>query len=225
MVKGVGDNAIYMQDYFEAEMCCRGYGSLCSNINYLYTANPIPNTEGDLSKIQCYNTPENNPLGEWVSDTQLDKNNIALFDAPAHVSLNILNTGTCNDYSFALTTLLRKIGYSQNEIYTVTSDDHAYNLIKLPLDKKYTIFDTTGNNEPPIVLGNIPYDYDYCGRIRRCYNDNGEFLCPNLDEINGCEEIKRSIPKETAIKSEEAGKETLNVAKSLFEHAKKTFWD
>lgn len=190
MIKSLGASQIYMQDYFEAEMCCAGVNSICGDENNLYTSNPIPNTEENLSNIQCFNTKLNNPSGYWISDRYLEKNNIALFDAPAHVSLNKLSTGTCTDYSTALTTLLRKIDYKKNEVYTITTDDHAYNAIKLPLDKKYTLFDTTGNNEPPIVLGNVPYGYDYCEKIKHCYNDVGEFTCPSLNEINGCEEIK-----------------------------------
>ena len=61
----------------------------------------------------------------------------------------------------------------------------------LILDIKYTFFDTTGNNEPPIVLGNAPYGYDYCKKIKHCYNDNGEIQCPSLNEIYGCENVQK----------------------------------
>jgi len=196
LIKSLGGNQIYMQDYFTAEMCCSGYSQLCPDSKNLYKAKPKPNTEVNLKGLKCYNTKENDArIGKWVSDTDMSKNNIALFDAPAHVSLNILSTGTCNDYSIALTTLLRKIGYAQNQVYTVTTSNHAYNLIKLPLDKKYTIADTTGNNEPPIVLGSVPQGYPYCESIKFCYNDNGQVKCPELNKINGCEGLRKTGDK------------------------------
>src|SRR3989344_4663110 len=200
LIKSLGADQIYMQDYFEAEMCCRGVTELCTNKNYLYTSNPKPSTEVNLNDLKCYNTPSNNPPGTWISDSNLKTNNIALNDPPAHVSLEKLSTGTCVDYSFSITTLLRKAGYKDYEVLTVESYNHAYNLVKFPLDRKYTIVDTTGNNEPPVVLGNVPYGYDYCRNIKNCYNDNGRALCPDLSEINGCENVKLGFFKETRFK-------------------------
>ncbi|MEK6907495.1 MAG: PKD domain-containing protein [Nanoarchaeota archaeon] len=193
LVQSLGGNSIYMKDYFELEMCCKGVKELCSNPQNLYSSNPLPKIGKDLSSLRCNNNPDNNPPGEWVSDTKLDLNNIALQDVPTHVSLNVLSTGTCVDYSFSLTTLLRKLGYKKDEVYSVESDDHAYNLLKLPLNKKYTIVDTTGNNDPAIIFGKIPLGYDYCENIKKCYNDNGEALCPPYQEIYGCENVKQSI--------------------------------
>jgi len=192
-VETLGGNSVYMKDYLEAEMCCKGVKELCSNEENLYTARPLPRTGKDLSKLKCNNNPNYNPPGEWVSDSKLELNNIALQDPPTHVSLNILSTGTCVDYSFSLTTLLRKAGYKKDEVYTVETVDHAYNLIKLPLDKKYTLVDTTGNNDPAIIFGKTPIGYKYCENIKNCYNDNGEVLCPDLSEIYGCENVKKSI--------------------------------
>ncbi len=199
LTESLGGDSIYMKDYFELEMCCRGVLELCSNQKYLYSARPLPKTGKDLSDLRCPNTPDNNPPGNWVSDTKLDLNNAALQDVPAHVSINVLSTGTCVDYSFSLTTLLRKAGYNKDEVYTVESPDHAYNLIKLPLDRKYTIVDTTGNNNPAIIFGKTPLGYKYCENIRKCYNDNGEALCPNLDEIYGCENVKQNLAQKTNV--------------------------
>ncbi len=197
IIKSLGADQVYMQDYLEAEMCCRGVEELCGNKNYLYTSNPKPNTETNLNNLRCYNSPSDNPPGSWVSDIELEKNNIALSDVPTHVSLNQLSTGTCVDYSFSVTTLLRKLGYKKSEIITVEAPNHAYNLVRFPLDKKYTIVDTTGNNEPPIVFGSVPYGYGYCENIKNCYNDYGRVICPRLTEINGCENVKESFVKES----------------------------
>ena len=196
LIQSLGGNSIYMKDYFEAEMCCRGVTELCNNQRNLYSARPLPNTGKDLTSLRCNNNPENNPPGEWISDSKLDLNNIALQDVPTHVSLNVLSTGTCVDYSFSLTTLLRKVGYKSDEIYTVEAYNHAYNLVKLPFDNKYTLVDTTGNNDPAIIFGHVPLGYDYCENIKTCYNDNGEALCPSFDNIYGCENAKQSIVKQ-----------------------------
>ena len=186
-------SATYMKDYFDAEMCCKGVEALCPSASYLYTPQPLPEY---LKGVKCPNTPENSPNGVWKSDTRLELNEIALFDAPAHTSLNIIKTGTCVDYSFSLTTLLRKVGYKSDEIYTVEAYNHAYNLVKLPFDNKYTLVDTTGNNDPAIIFGHVPLGYDYCENIKTCYNDNGEALCPSFDNIYGCENAKQSIVKQ-----------------------------
>ena len=200
LIKSLGSESIYMQGYLEAEMCCRGVEALCSSENNLYKAQPLPYTSRDLSDLRCYNSPSDNPPGRWISDFSLDKNNVALADLPAHVSLNKLSTGTCVDYSFSLTTLIRKLNYKQSEILTVEAPNHAYNLVRFPLDKKYTIVDTTGNNDPAIVFGSVPYGYAYCENIKNCYNDNGFILCPSLGEINGCENAKQSLLQETRFK-------------------------
>jgi hypothetical protein len=199
LIESLGGDSVYMKDYLEAEMCCKGVKELCGNPINFYTAKPLPRTGKDLSKLKCYNTQDNSPPGEWVSDTKLELNNIALQDPPTHVSLNILATGTCADYSFALTTLLRKVGYNENEVYTVEAPDHAYNIVRLPLDRKYTIIDTTGNYNLAIVFGNTPPGYEYCENMKNCYNDNGESLCPPLQEIYGCENVKQNLVQKTKV--------------------------
>jgi len=115
-----------------------------------------------------------------------------LHDAPTHASINLLSTGTCVDYSFALTTLLRKIGYKKDEVYTVETKDHSFTLVKLDGDLKYTAIDTTGNNYA-IVIGGKPQGYDYCSEMKHCYNDLGELDCPGLSEVIGCEGRSKDI--------------------------------
>ena len=200
LVKSLGVSAVYMQDYFEGEMCCYAVESLCNNPLNLYTARPIPNSDAllDTKNMACPNTPSNNKVGSWISDTKIELNNVALSDVPTHVSINQLSTGTCVDYSAALTTLLRKSGYRKDDVYTVEADTHAYNLVRLPGDKKYTIVDVTGNNDG-LKLGSVPSGYDYCKNIKNCYNDMGESICPRLKEINGCENVKESLTQKTTV--------------------------
>ena len=199
LIQALGGDSIYMKDYFEVEMCCKGVSELCSNEKNLYSSRPLPKTGKDLSQLRCINDPKNNPPGEWISDSKIGLNNIALQDVPAHVSLNVLSSGTCVDYGFSLLTLFRKAGYKKDEAYLVEAPNHAYNLIKLPLDKKYTLVDTTGNNNPAIIFGKAPLGYKYCESIQKCYNDNGEALCPGLEEIYGCENIKQNLAQKTNV--------------------------
>jgi len=193
VIKGLGGAAILMDGYFDAEMCCKGVDALCPSESYLYTPQPLPEY---LRGVKCSNTPDNNPNGYWASDTKLELNEIALFDAPAHSSLETLKTGTCVDYSVVATTLLRKIGFSSENILTVEATNHAYNLIKFDLDKEWTIFDMTGNNEG-LSIGRVPTGYDYCENIINCYNDNGKVPCPSNKEIIGCENAKERIGRTT----------------------------
>src|SRR3989344_507528 len=212
IINSLGRAAIYMQGYFDAEMCCKGVEALCPQQSYLYTSQPLPEY---LKGVKCSNTPENNPNGYWASDTKLNLNEIALFDAPAHSSLNVLKMGTCVDYSTAATTLLRKIGFSSESILTTEASNHAYNLIRFDLDKKYTIFDTTGNNDG-LRLGKVPPGYDYCENIINCYNDLGKIPCPSNKEINGCENIKENIGRTTGT----VGYKITNTFKELYDKFK-----
>ena len=193
IIKSLGKQAIYMKDYFDAEMCCKGVEALCPSASYLYTPQPLPEY---LKGVKCPNTPENSPNGVWKSDTRLELNEIALFDAPAHTSLNIIKTGTCVDYSVVATTLMRKIGFSKEDMMSVETVNHAYNLIRFDLDKKYTIFDTTGNNDG-LSLGKVPKGYDYCEEILNCFNDLGKINCPSNEEIIGCENTEQKIGRTT----------------------------
>ena len=188
VIKGLGTDQTYMKGYFEAEMCCSGVEELCGNKNNLYTLKPTPNsnTKIDFRKLKCKNTPDNNPPGEWISDTDLSKNNLALADLPVHVTLNKLRTGTCTDSSLAITTLLRKIGYKSDEVYSVTTENHAFNIVRFPLDKKFTIIDTTGTSQD-VKLGRTPSKYEYCEKLDKCWNDFGQTVCPALSDIVTCE--------------------------------------
>ena len=145
----------------------------------------------------------------WKTDTDWkNKNDCAFNDLPAHASIDKIKTGTCTDYSIALTTLLRKAGYSKEEIYSVGGFDpktgaHAYNLVKIPGDKKFRIVDTTGNKPNPTsfnaknnyiyLFGFLPYTpyFDYCkfGEGYGTQNDIGGLGVFNInpkEEVDGC---------------------------------------
>ncbi len=197
IIQSLGRSAIYMKEYGDFEMCCKGVDVLCPNQNYLYKAEPLPSwLQG--KGLKCSNNPDNNPNGLWKSDTNLALNEVALSDVPAHVSLNILKTGTCVDYSVSATTLLRKIGFSKDKVMTVEASDHAYNLIKFESDKYFTIFDMTGNNNG-LIPGKVPKGYNYCQNIKFCYNDVGKVICPSNNEITGCIGVKENIGRNIKI--------------------------
>ena len=191
LMQSFGSGAIYMQDYFEAEMCCYAVEELCANPNNFLKALPFPGSDTSYEFLNCQLGKNGKRIrGWWNSDTDMNQNNIALSDIPAHASIDLLSTGTCVDYAFGLTTALRKAGYSAEEIYAVESYDHAYNFVKLAGDEKYTIVDTTGNGYA-FVLGGKPLGYDYCGKIQKCYNDLGRVECPKLKEIFTCENYEK----------------------------------
>jgi hypothetical protein len=210
LIRGIGPSKVYMQGYFEAEMCCYGVEELCNDKKYLFKPLPAPETSTDLKGLKCRydfnkllgfgDRTKQGQKGEWLSDSRLEKNNIALSDVPAHVSLNILGTGTCADYSMALTTLLRKAGYEKDEVLTVEGEGHAYNLLKLPLENKYRFIDTTGNNIGIDFSKAFPTGrdkYDYCRNMKACYNDYGALTCPLMQDIVGCELVTESFTKKT----------------------------
>jgi len=216
LIKSLGKEATYMEGYFDAEMCCKGVTSLCPKESYLYSAQPLP--EWLVGRgLKCSNNPENNPEGLWRSDTNHQLNEIALSDTPAHVSLSKehIGSGTCVDYSVAATTLLRKIGFSKEDVMTVEASNHAYNLIRFDLDRKYTLFDMTGNNEG-LKPGKVPQGYEYCQNIINCYNDNGKIDCPGNKNIIGCENVKENIGRKTGV----VGNRIKNSLISLFEKIK-----
>jgi len=198
LVKSFGSGAVYMQDYFEAEMCCYGVEGLCENEANFFKAEPFPKSNIKFDILNCQTTEQfllgkTKPVkGWWNSDSDMSENNIALDDVPTHVSVNLLSTGTCVDYTFGLTTLLRKADYKADEVYSVETKDHAFTLVKLDGDRKYTAVDTTGNNYA-IVIGGKPQGYDYCNEMQHCYNDVGEFSCPSLTEVYGCEQKAQQI--------------------------------
>jgi hypothetical protein len=96
--------------------------------------------------------------------------------------VDIYKTGVCRDYSLVAATLLRKAGYTQDEIFNMCDGAHCYNLVKLPGDQKYHVADTTGNYHD-IKLGGLPSTYPYCNA---------------LTEANYCFEVKNnSNPSQT----------------------------
>ena len=227
-----GYGAVYMQGYFHGEWCCYGDGSICPDDCGKWRVNPrawemgsslscagdggsrpdfrmgghrcVYNKVG-LCSIHCTRWGEK---GRWSSDTDYTSNIDSVVDVPAHASILRLSTGTCVDYSVAMTTILRKLGFGRDSVYSVDGDGHWYNLIRFPGEVKWHYLDTTGNRGSEIMGGagyneiinwshhqNKAYGYDYCRKMDDgCSNDHhSESLgrCPINDMIYGCEGIPR----------------------------------
>ena len=212
-IKSIGSYAVYMQGYFHAEFCCYGDDTGCPESCKQYTIDPpiwfmgtsmactgpigaTPDFKMKNERCEYYYNlfGKHGKFGYWNSDTDYTQNSDSVLDAPAHVSINLLSTGSCVDYSVALTTILRKLGYGKNEVYSVDGDGHWYNLIKLPGDKYWHFLDTTGNTRGDIY--GKPFtkltskNYDYCNKIDKgCSNDVyaiSTSLCPGKNQIIGC---------------------------------------
>ena len=133
LVRGIGSQAIYVKDYYTAEACCKD-ASFCGNAGPRYQAyTPWPMSNIKYNVLWCYYYDNwifgKSPKDGWYgSDTDPAANNNALADFPAHATVNTMNTGTCVDYSFVVTTSLRKIGFTKNQIMSARAPGHLYNL-------------------------------------------------------------------------------------------------
>ncbi|MDH7593808.1 MAG: CARDB domain-containing protein, partial [Methanomicrobiales archaeon] len=214
----------YMQGYFYGEICCYG-DDLCPDTCSYWRVNPAAWEMG--TSRACGGEPQNYPdfmmsghrceyydawifgkygkSGYWKSDTDFRRNSDSWADVPAHASINRLSTGTCVDYSFALTTILRKLGYSHDDVFSVNGDGHGYNLVRFPGESKFHYVDTVGNRGgeifggsgyPPVYSGGrMVAWYDYCRNMDEgCSNDyyaESTSHCPLNDQIYSCEGIRR----------------------------------
>ena len=158
IIRAFGPDAVYMQGYALFKACCSGYPE-CTRTSWPSLAGTASFREGfnqNVTNLSC--RPEEWGVSAWRSDTDMIQNSAVLGLFPAHATVNILQTGVCVDYAAALTTALRKAGYSKTEAMVAASlgydlpllgdhPGHAYNLVKLPGEEGYHIVDTTGNGE------------------------------------------------------------------------------
>jgi len=103
--------------------------------------------------------------GRWMQGYQeLD----TLYTNPTPTAEHLINDykiGVCRDYSLATATLLRKAGYSQDDIGNTCDGAHCYNVVRFPGDAKWTVVDTTGNSFD-VNPGGLPQSgYDYCKNL------------------------------------------------------------
>jgi hypothetical protein len=200
LVHGIGSAAVYMKDYYKGEACCKDNGACGDNPRFV--ASPWPASNIKFGGLQCVYTLVKPLFGDnykvakdgWYgSDTDPAGNNNAMLTTPTHSTINIMNTGTCVDYSLAITTALRKAGYKKNEILSAEAPGHMYNLIWVPGESKYSFIDTVGNRGGEFFTG-AGWTWDYKGtktghcdyKGARCGNDLGFWTCPAKSEVTGC---------------------------------------
>jgi subtilase family serine protease len=227
LIYAFGSCHAYMQGYFHGEWCCYGYKDWCPDTCHKWSVDPPAWRMG--TSLSCDTDPDYTPdfqmgghrcayyntflfgwkipeRGYWNSDTSYESNSDSAADVPAHASIDRLSTGTCVDYSFALTTMLRKAGFSRDDIFSVNGDEHAFNLLRFPGETKFHYVDTTGNRGDELMGGTgnpaiynasgfLVVHYDYCRKMDEgCSNDYyGEAVsrCPSNNNIYSCEGIAR----------------------------------
>jgi len=173
IIRAFGPQARYMQGYALFKTCCSGYPE-CTRTCWPGLAGTCPFREGfngNVRNISC--RPDEWGVFAWHSDTNMSENSAVLGLFPTHATVNILQTGVCIDYAAAVTTLLRKAGYSKTEAMSTASTGydlpllgnhpgHAYNVVLLPGDDRYHIVDTTGNGEG-INEDGVPHYFYFTG--------------------------------------------------------------
>ncbi len=181
IIQCLGQNAVYIQGYFTGELCCYG-DDICPSSCSKWQVDPAAWEMGAQPDFQmgghnckynyvwCYTYDKGwhkykwGKSGYWNSDDDYGSNSDSRLDTPAHVTINRLSTGTCVDYSFALTTLLRKAGYSRDEVFSVNGVGHGYNLLKFPDEPKWHYVDTVGNGGGGVYGGSgfTSPNYHHC---------------------------------------------------------------
>jgi len=173
IIRSFGPEARYMQGYALFKACCSGYPE-CTRTCWPGLAGTCSFREGFNANVSCLDCrPDDWGVSAWRSDTNMSQNSAVLGLFPTHATVNILQTGVCVDYAAAVTTLLRKAGYSSTEAMSTASmgydlpllgnhPGHAYNLVLLPGDSRYHFVDTTGNGEG-INLGGLPHYFWFTG--------------------------------------------------------------
>lgn len=105
--------------------------------------------------------------------------------------INDYKIGVCRDYSLATATLLRKAGYSQDDIGNTCDGAHCYNVVRFPGDAKWTVVDTTGNSFD-VNPGGLPQSgYEYCKNLnesRWCFwvnNTSPGYHTNTIPDVDG----------------------------------------
>jgi parallel beta-helix repeat protein len=228
LISSFGGAGIYMQNYFHGEWSCYGHRTasscpkwcVCPPAWELGTSASCSGPGGFTVDFQmgghrcvyydAWIFGKYGKHGSWSSDTNWQNNSDSACDTPTHASINRLSTGTCVDYSFAVTTMLRKAGYSSEDVLSVNGDGHGYNLVRFPGEPKWHYVDTVGNRSGEVFGGPGWPDtlyawYDYCHNLDDgCSNDvlsQRRSNCPPNSSIYGCESVLLSAPAETPAES------------------------
>lgn len=173
IIRAFGPEAKYMSGYALFKSCCSGYPE-CTRTCGISLTGTCAFRDGfnaNVRNLSC--NPDLSESDAWKSDTNMSMNSGMIGLLPTHATVNLLHTGVCADYSAAVTTLLRKAGYSKTEALTAATGryqlpllgehpGHGYGLVLLPGDTKYHFVDATGNGEG-INLAGVPSYFWFTG--------------------------------------------------------------
>ncbi len=173
IIKAFGPEAKYMSGYALFKSCCSGYPECTRTCGLSLTGTCAfdDGLNGNVKNLSC--NPNLSGIDAWKSDKNMSLNSGTIGLLPTHATVNVLHTGVCEDYSAAVTTILRKAGYSKTEAFTAATGSyqlpllgehpgHGYGLVLLPGDNKYHFVDTTGNGEG-INLSGLPEYFWFTG--------------------------------------------------------------
>ncbi|MBU0958769.1 MAG: hypothetical protein KKB31_02365, partial [Nanoarchaeota archaeon] len=160
----------WIKKYFYAELCC-GEEDTCP-----FNKGVCAPKDGHSDYVQ----------GLTCANYACNKHDFATY-----FTMNFLNTGTCVDWSFLPTTILRKTGYFPTSdgdlILTVDGDGHFFNIVWMDAYGKWVVLDYGILDFTPEVGGTI----DYCDKIDGyCGNDVKKLNCEKDDwmdlNVYGC---------------------------------------
>ncbi|MBT4541310.1 hypothetical protein HOC35_07390 [Candidatus Woesearchaeota archaeon] len=110
----------------------------------------------------------------WNSDTDMTQNACFPLNGPTHAIVNIMGEGSCTQNSLSALTLLRKAGFSGNDVFVAKGNGHTFSFLKFPGDLKFHAVDFSssysiiytfhGLNDGPGVLS-------FCDPLTKYYND------------------------------------------------------
>jgi hypothetical protein len=106
----------------------------------------------------------------------------------ANYLLNYYHTGICHDYALAVTTLLRKDGYLQDDVGSYCDGAHCYNVVRFPGDTKWNVVDTDATQQggDTWTLGKIQTGYPYCHTMDETsvFYNMGTYYTVPIPDIN-----------------------------------------
>ncbi len=191
---GLGPSAWWMQSYWVQKINYKDSEERTQNRCIDYGPFSHLNPRNDYFRQDGTDEPT------WKDDLDFTQNNCYFADYPAHVSLDIIKTGICTDYSIVFTTLMRKLGYTSSEVFSVKNYNHAYNLLRQE-NGKFKIYDLTNNKDQDSIRftnrvlwwrdGGEGVEAEGFCRITTFANDNskeGSNLDRIFNTVEGCKD-------------------------------------
>ena len=134
----MGNDILWIANYFVPELCCNNQAEVCEFFD------GVP-----LTCSPDYFLEPEYPYSDYIQGLTCSQFDCAKHDQPALKTAALINSGTCVDWTFLTTTLLRKTGYfpassgNGDAVFGVTKGDgtHTYNLVWMDMYGKWVIMD------------------------------------------------------------------------------------